>query len=393
MSRTRHSRSCLLLLVGLASAATPIGCAPLNIAKHLPWPGRDSESEIPGKMTVVWTDTSLNQPGRPAVRGFGGRIMFYGKDEKKPVKVNGRLTVYAFDESETPDANAAPKKKYVFNADQLPQHYSESKLGHSYSVWLPWDEIGGPTRKIGLIVRFEPTDGPAIASDNSHQLLPGIGGGPESTARVARLNLAKQYGEFHQEAPAGDKVTQISHAEIDPRSLDPRDRPASKAASSPMETLTIEVPDDFAQHHFSGTDAAAQIDVGNAAREIETGTVATARRPTTGAPLRQFPAMNGDGRGPDDRLPQRGATREAEATRWEAEAQDGRSTRFARRLPPVRTASGLRPPHDHLRKQPYRATWPSPLPETPRYSQSDPSRILPADEASASGQWRQDRAE
>ena len=70
MSRTRHSRSCLLLLVGLASAATPIGCAPLNIAKHLPWPGRDSESEIPGKMTVVWTDTSLNQSGRPAVRGF-----------------------------------------------------------------------------------------------------------------------------------------------------------------------------------------------------------------------------------------------------------------------------------------------------------------------------------
>ena len=42
----------------------------------------------------------MTQPGAKPQRGFGGRIMFYESEDKKPILVDGQLVVYAFDETE-----------------------------------------------------------------------------------------------------------------------------------------------------------------------------------------------------------------------------------------------------------------------------------------------------
>ena len=52
-------------------------------------------------------------------------------------------------------------------------HYSKSKLGHSYSVWLPWDETGGPQKEISLIARFTPEKGGVVVGEQTKQMLPG----------------------------------------------------------------------------------------------------------------------------------------------------------------------------------------------------------------------------
>jgi hypothetical protein len=168
-------RSCLRacrLLIGLALAAW---LAPAARGEGWPyWPfNQGDKAGKPDKIIALWSDTILTQAGRPPIRGFGGRLMFYEGKKEDPIKVEGTLVVYAFDETDRDANNNRPDRKYVFTPQQLPLHYSKSKIGHSYSVWLPWDEVGGPQKEFTLIVRFEPKDGAAAISDPCRQLLPG----------------------------------------------------------------------------------------------------------------------------------------------------------------------------------------------------------------------------
>lgn len=150
------------------------GCQPISLRKTFPWVvGEDGRLDRPLKVVAFWTDSVLTQPGKIPVRGFGGRLMFYKDQEAKPLKVSGTLTVYAFDDSRGDD-HVQPDRKYVFTPQQFAEHYSKGKLGHSYSVWLPWDEVGGERKRITLIVRFEPTQGGIVVSEPSQHILPGL---------------------------------------------------------------------------------------------------------------------------------------------------------------------------------------------------------------------------
>ena len=132
----------LLLVAGLGIG----GCAPLDLhTMRFPWQDQDDELVPPVRLVTFWSDTVLHQPGKPAVRGFGGRVFFYGEDDSKPIEVDGSLVVYAFDAEHYDPSQQRPEKKYVFPADQLQEHFSNSDMGPSYSVWLPWDEVLGPT--------------------------------------------------------------------------------------------------------------------------------------------------------------------------------------------------------------------------------------------------------
>ena len=77
------------------------GCATLEMPKALPfakkdpWKGKHGD---PVKMVAVWSDAIYNEAGKPPIRGFGGRLYFYDKNEKT-VPVEGQLIVYGFDDS------------------------------------------------------------------------------------------------------------------------------------------------------------------------------------------------------------------------------------------------------------------------------------------------------
>gem|GEM_PF-783812 len=128
----------------------------------------------PSRMTDIWTDTVLHQPGQPAIRGFGGRVMFYEQGKDSPIVVDGTFTVYVFDDEVTGENELKPLRKYVFLPEHLPTHYSRSKLGHSYSFWLPFDEVGNPRRQLSLVSRFQDAKtGEVIVSKVVHKSLPG----------------------------------------------------------------------------------------------------------------------------------------------------------------------------------------------------------------------------
>ena len=47
-------------------------------------------------------------------------------------------------------------------------------MGPSYSVWIPWGEVGGAPRRLSLISRFEGREGGTTISDPTIKMLPGI---------------------------------------------------------------------------------------------------------------------------------------------------------------------------------------------------------------------------
>ena len=125
-------------------------------------------------------------PARPARRSrLRARVYFYNREQKEPMEVDGQLIVYAFDATKQQGGIPVPEKKYVFTADQLPSHHSKTEMGHSYSVWLPWDEIGGPSRHVTLITRFEGRESGVVVSDPVHKMLPGV---PRAGACRRRIN-------------------------------------------------------------------------------------------------------------------------------------------------------------------------------------------------------------
>jgi hypothetical protein len=160
----------------LALSAMLAGCSSLEMNKptfRWPWQDQEEPPRAPTKVVVMWTDAVLHQPGQPPRRGFGGRLMFYNEESKHPIKVDGALVIYAFEETGKPAKSVKPDRKYVFTREQLPAHHSKSSLGHSYSVWLPWDEAGGEQKEISLIVRFVPESGPVVLSEQTKHILPG----------------------------------------------------------------------------------------------------------------------------------------------------------------------------------------------------------------------------
>ena len=98
---------------------------------------QDEEPQAPAKLVAIWTDARIQPPDRPATRGFGGRLTFFVPDRDPPVRVDGSLTVYAYEEQSLDEQETRADRKYVFTPEQFANHYGKTKLGHSYSIWIP----------------------------------------------------------------------------------------------------------------------------------------------------------------------------------------------------------------------------------------------------------------
>ncbi|TWT35158.1 hypothetical protein KOR34_00450 [Posidoniimonas corsicana] len=247
ISRRRLSTA---LCLALAPSLLATGCAtlrdsaPMKLARKIdipngiPWKHQEHREGDPRKMVVTWTDAVRHQSGAGAERGFGGRIFFYDRDESDPIKVDGQLVVYAFDETDRLPTDNRPTKRYVFPAEQFVKHVSESELGVSYSVWLPWDATGGAATDVSLIARFEPNaGGNLVVSEQTRQRLPGamdpidtMIAGQENRPQVTRVASTQPIG-------AGQAtVTNAGYQSTPPM-------PAVGAIKhSGMETTTIKLP-------------------------------------------------------------------------------------------------------------------------------------------------------
>jgi hypothetical protein len=223
----------LHLLLPAAALLLPCGCSQLDLATHPTWPFvSEDKPEMPHRIAAMWTDTVLSKANEPPVRGFGGRLYFYDQNDKA-VKVDGSLVVYAFDETGRDPSNARPDRKFVFPKEHFSKHYSKSSLGHSYSVWIPWDKVGGEQKEISLIVRFLPDAGAPVVGQMTKHLLPGrppefMRNGPQWAQKV------------NQREPGEREVRPASHEA--PLIAGQVHAPADGAPLQRMSSTTIDIP-------------------------------------------------------------------------------------------------------------------------------------------------------
>jgi hypothetical protein len=153
------------------------GCASLTMTKEWDWPwSKEEPYPEPVYMAVMWTPDVLIQPGKTPTRGFGGRLYFYN-DRSKAIPVEGEIVVHGFDESvaSVNDLQGEGVKRFRFTKEQLTQHYSQSDIGASYSVWIPWEAVEGPVRKLTLITTFRSANGRTLQGEPAKLMLPGKG--------------------------------------------------------------------------------------------------------------------------------------------------------------------------------------------------------------------------
>ncbi len=162
----------------------------------------------PHKMAVIWKESTLKTAGNPMVRGFGGRVFFYN-DENQPVKVDGEMVVYGFD---TDSDVTIADKKFVFQRDKLADHYGKTDIGHSYSFWIPWDQMGGERTSITLIPAFKSADGKLVKGGQTINVLPG------RSPQAPELKSSTYKGSEVQLTGGGEvgHVQQVGHSENGP---------------------------------------------------------------------------------------------------------------------------------------------------------------------------------
>lgn len=244
----------------LFALAIPIGCqfAPKKVPSNWGW-SEEEKPVVPDRILAIWTDTVLRQPNQPGVRGFGGRVFFYEKEQNDPIEVDGKLVVFVFDADDQDPENQKPLRKYVIEADDFAKHMSKTSIGPAYSVWLPWGDVKGPTMKLSIIARYEGRKGGTTLSDPTIKLLPGVEGksrkssaspsdanGPESTGAAqsaTMLSSGVQRAGYVEPSKPDRKGTQGAAGNqglIEPQKMQQPDR----------QTQTIELPPSF-QRHFN----------------------------------------------------------------------------------------------------------------------------------------------
>ena len=199
-------------LLILACVVILSGCTSHRVLPTIPMlPGSDDKPQQPTHIVALWSDMVVHDPNGQPARGFGGRLTFYTAKGNKPVRVDGSLVVYGFEEEEDSPGKVKPDKKFVFTAEQFARHYEKASLGHSYTVWVPWDAAGGPQKSVSLIARFTPKDGQLVVGEPTRHVLPGPSADPAAgEAKMARggrdrqaRDGALQQVSYEMPAPAG----------------------------------------------------------------------------------------------------------------------------------------------------------------------------------------------
>jgi hypothetical protein len=204
----------------------------------------ESKYGKPVRLAVIWSPAMLNNPGAKPTRGFGGRIYFYD-GENNAVPVEGQLVVYAYNNNK-PDADGkTPDRRYAFTPEQFTEHFSPTELGASYSIWIPWDDVGNDQVEISLVPIFTASSGQLVVGQSSKSLLPGpatvntpmhYDQRSTSLSQMTQRPLPGQYG-----------AQQASYLEPQP----PADLPPARVFSE----LTIKLPHSLAERIASAEPA------------------------------------------------------------------------------------------------------------------------------------------
>jgi hypothetical protein len=232
-------------------ALTPLGCTTLSdksaksekksLMDRMPWASSKDEAPEPYpnpvKIAATWTPDSLVQSGRTPTRGFGGRIFFYD-ERSRPVPVEGTLIVHGFDDQA--DSAESRVKRFEFTPEQFTRHFSQTDLGASYSVWIPWDAVGGEQRRISLVASFKTAEAKMVQGLPATLVLPGPAAKDAEATAVAKFS--PQYREYLEATESGATRTSGLTTTTIPRRSAIRSKHPAEATKPGITIPTLQDP-------------------------------------------------------------------------------------------------------------------------------------------------------
>ncbi len=177
--RLCHPICCGSLAV-MASVIGLVGCADVRMFEKLNPFGsaeklREATATVPAvEILALWQPAEGHGLNGMPTRGFAGQIMFFTNGNPAPVKVNGDVRIFLFDDFGTPEEQSKPIHQFDYSTDVWNLHLQKSMLGPSYQVFVPYVRKDPHAAKCAISVRLKPAAGPTIYSKLVPIMLPGL---------------------------------------------------------------------------------------------------------------------------------------------------------------------------------------------------------------------------
>ncbi|TWT51945.1 hypothetical protein KOR42_32280 [Thalassoglobus neptunius] len=163
LNRQSSSRSSRLnLILCLLFLLTNCGCHQLSLLgkddakkKKAPESGKERVAEV----ICAWEPAEgVGLNGLPC-RGFAGQILFFGNDTSSPIKVNGDVRIYVFDDHGSEEERAEPIHYFDFEEMAFQGLMTETNLGIAYQLFVPYTRKTVHEANCSLRVMVTPKDG------------------------------------------------------------------------------------------------------------------------------------------------------------------------------------------------------------------------------------------
>jgi hypothetical protein len=286
----------------------------------------------PERIVAIWTPDVLQVAGKPPTRGFGGRIYFYN-NRKETIPVDGKLLVYGFDDTDHERGSTVPDKRFAFTPEQFTQHFSETDLGASYSVWIPWDSGDRTHKAVSLVPVFTSASGQIVRGQPSLNAL--AGRKPEHLKRKGQSGEHPELIDNQVQSASFDHHPGAAVQPWGPATPDERQRAGRR-------TTTIEMPKSMAARSAMSGNSPAGAEAQSIRQNLEAYNNYQRQSPVG---PQQMPA--GPNWGPSrGRYPTNHGSYAAEGAPFRAPGQEPPRARFEHHALQAPTLSGVRPIRD-----------------------------------------------
>ena len=197
------------------------------------------------KTVCLWErGEGIGADGLPT-RGFAGQILFFTSRSQEPVRVDGDIRIYVFDDQGSIDEQAAPISQFDFDSEQFQVFLRETNLGAAYQLFIPYTRTGNHQAACTIRVRLTPEGGRPIYSKMVDIMLPG--GGQYENSEVVISHERKEpeirrvvmQQAAAETAPPSDRITL-------PNSLRTQERQRIKSRLSDLaQGTTSKAPGQF----------------------------------------------------------------------------------------------------------------------------------------------------
>ena len=137
-SVTKPPRGLELAIVVLSTSLT-VGCASVNLVdwKRFRVPTASAKDPVTRIVGIWEAAEGQGLDGKPT-RGFAGQVLFFTHGKASPVRVDGHVTIDLYDGPASSSETADPIHRFDFIGDAWTIHLTDSVLGPSYNVFIPY---------------------------------------------------------------------------------------------------------------------------------------------------------------------------------------------------------------------------------------------------------------